>query len=122
MTGREIIEALKCGKPSCVCAKGKLLHCVAHNDANPSLSVTESNGKALFKCHAGCTQEALIAALKERGMWGTTENTPTPIRSARGTLTQTYQYVFFGAGLMAAAALAILTLVKQPTAPATASA
>lgn len=95
MTGREIIEALKCGRSSCVCAKGRLLHCVAHDDANPSLSVTESNGKALFKCHAGCSQEALVAALKERGMWGDQESrseTPIPIRSGTRQLVRVYEF------------------------------
>lgn len=54
--------------------------------------------------------------------WGTAGVLGPQIGSRVFVATQTYQYAFFGAGLMAAAALAILTLVKQPTAPATASA
>ena len=39
-------------------------HCPAHEDRNPSLSVSESNdGTALLKCHAGCTTEAVLAAI-----------------------------------------------------------
>jgi hypothetical protein len=40
--------------------------CPAHDDRNPSLSVTEKTGKLLVKCHAGCSQEAVVTALKER--------------------------------------------------------
>lgn len=62
---------------------GKCL-CPAHNDHNPSLSVTEdASGKVLVKCWAGCTQDALIGALKAQGLWGAQGNsnqayTPTP--------------------------------------------
>jgi hypothetical protein len=37
--------------------------CPAHNDKHPSLSVTPGDGKILLYCHAGCTLEAIIAAL-----------------------------------------------------------
>jgi len=43
--------------------------CPAHNDDGPSLSVSEKNGKILVRCHAGCTQEAVINALRDRGLW-----------------------------------------------------
>ena len=45
--------------------------CPAHNDRNtPNLRVTASNdGKILVKCFAGCSQEAVIGALKNRGLW-----------------------------------------------------
>lgn len=44
--------------------------CPAHKDDNPSLSVKEtSDGKVLFKCHKGCSQEEVIAALKNMGAW-----------------------------------------------------
>lgn len=101
MTGREIVEALKCGKPGCACRNGKLVHCPSHDDAHPSLSITEREGKALLKCHTGCTQDDLIAALKERGLWGTTPNMPIPIRSGRGQLTVTYGYVTLDGELVA---------------------
>lgn len=43
--------------------------CPAHDDRNPSLSVSDSNGKILFKCFAGCTQESVIGALRNLGLW-----------------------------------------------------
>ena len=98
MTGHELADALRCGKPNCACKRGSVAHCpnsgAHHNgDANPSLSVTESGGTTLLHCHGGCSQEDVISALKERGLWGEEAKTPTPIRSSRGgKLTALYEY------------------------------
>jgi putative DNA primase/helicase len=43
--------------------------CPAHNDRNPSLSIKDKNGKILVHCHAGCEQDAVVDALKARGLW-----------------------------------------------------
>lgn len=43
--------------------------CPAHADHNPTLSITEKDGKLLVICRAGCTQEAVISAIKARGLW-----------------------------------------------------
>jgi hypothetical protein len=44
--------------------------CPAHEDREPSLSITDAdNGKVLVRCHAGCDQEQVIAALRSRGLW-----------------------------------------------------
>jgi hypothetical protein len=43
--------------------------CPCHDDHNASLSVTQKNGKLLVTCRAGCEQTAVIAALKQRGLW-----------------------------------------------------
>jgi putative DNA primase/helicase len=41
-----------------------LARCPAHNDENPSLSLREGNdGRVLLKCHAGCSLDAVLAAL-----------------------------------------------------------
>ena len=48
--------------------------CPAHDDQNPSLSITLKGGKVLFKCHAGCSQEAVLAALAERDLWHSKPN------------------------------------------------
>jgi hypothetical protein len=42
---------------------GWIARCPAHGDHNPSLSVRETVGKILVHCHAGCTTEAVCAAL-----------------------------------------------------------
>jgi len=48
---------------------GYMALCPCHNDKNPSLSLAEKNGKVLFKCMAGCSQEILIEEFKSRGLW-----------------------------------------------------
>lgn len=62
LSAAEIIKALG-GNSSGMCC------CPAHDDDNPSLHVTEKNGKVLFHCHAGCPQEDVIAALEQKGLW-----------------------------------------------------
>jgi len=37
--------------------------CPAHNDANPSLSITANHERVLLKCHAGCSFNAIVEAL-----------------------------------------------------------
>ena len=64
--------ALRCGRPRCPCQKPGpegLTHCPAHADDTPSLSVEERGGKILVHCHAGCSQDAVLAALRTRGLW-----------------------------------------------------
>lgn len=43
--------------------------CPAHNDHNPSLSLTDADGKVLFKCRTGCSQDEVISAFKDRELW-----------------------------------------------------
>lgn len=44
--------------------RGVEARCPAHDDTNPSLSVTEGrDGRCLLKCHAGCEQAEVVAAL-----------------------------------------------------------
>lgn len=50
--------------------KGWMVCCPAHDDRTPSLSIGQgTDGKILVKCFAGCAQERVLAALKERGLW-----------------------------------------------------
>jgi Toprim domain-containing protein len=52
---------------------GWIVRCPAHDDRNPSLSITDArDGKMiLVHCHAGCPQAEVISALKDRGLWPT---------------------------------------------------
>jgi len=36
--------------------------CPSHSDKTPSLSITESNGRILVHCHAGCLPDEIISA------------------------------------------------------------
>lgn len=60
-----IAQALK-GKRS---GASFLACCPAHEDRHASLSITQSGDRVLLKCHAGCTQESVIAVLKEQQLW-----------------------------------------------------
>lgn len=50
-------------------SSGWLCHCPAHDDGHPSLSLADQDGKVLVYCHAGCTQDAVIDALRQLGLW-----------------------------------------------------
>ncbi|MCL2330198.1 MAG: DUF3987 domain-containing protein [Phycisphaerae bacterium] len=46
------------------CGQGWQAQCPAHEDRRPSLSISEGEGgRALVHCHAGCTAEAIVAAI-----------------------------------------------------------
>ncbi len=60
---------LRCSYSKCPCQReGRDVHCPAHDDRRPSLSLGESaeDGKPLWKCRAGCTQHEVTAALRHR--------------------------------------------------------
>jgi len=52
-----------------------IARCPAHDDRNPSLSVTDVGGKILVKCFAGCSQESVIVALRDLGLWHSASRT-----------------------------------------------
>ena len=67
MTAAELVAALggrmhgKSGGTAC---------CPAHEDRNPSLSITDGrDGRLLIHCHAGCEQLAVIEKLRGLGLW-----------------------------------------------------
>jgi putative DNA primase/helicase len=43
--------------------------CPAHDDHNPSLSITYKHGTVLVHCHAGCDQRDVIEAFNAKGLW-----------------------------------------------------
>jgi hypothetical protein len=61
MTAKEILTRLEGVKPD---SKGWKAKCPAHDDKEPSLSITEGgNGKVLLHCHAGCEPKTVCTAL-----------------------------------------------------------
>ena len=60
MTAREILRLLKRARRT---GKGWMAQCPAHRDSNPSLSLSESGGRVLLYCHAGCPPDAIVRAL-----------------------------------------------------------
>lgn len=58
--------------------------CPAHDDKNPSLSIREKEGKVLVHCHAGCSQNDVIASLEARGLWQPEGGTNRRIVTAYG--------------------------------------
>jgi hypothetical protein len=59
-----------------------MARCPAHDDRAPSLSIADArDGKVLVRCHAGCDQQDVIAALRARGVWDADER--RPIRFSR---------------------------------------
>lgn len=71
MKAESIAEALGGRKVG----QGWTARCPAHDDREPSLSIRDADGKVLVRCHAGCNQRDVIAALKERGLWDCKERT-----------------------------------------------
>ena len=68
MTAETIAKALGGRKAG----GGWMARCPAHDDREPSLSIRDAdNGKVLVRCHAGCDQRDVIAALRSRGAWET---------------------------------------------------
>src|SRR3954449_3839642 len=69
------------------CARGYIAKCPAHEDRRPSLSIREAGGRVLFKCFAGCSQESVLQALKEEGLWSI-----KPSRPHQAVIEATYVY------------------------------
>jgi hypothetical protein len=90
ITAETIREALRCGEPGCSCGTPRgHVHCPAHDpdrtDQTPSLSLSENGGKILVHCFNGCSQEAVITALRERDLWFKEGGKTTGKRWNRGT-------------------------------------
>ncbi len=57
-------------------ANGWECKCPAHQDSKPSLSLALKKDKLLVHCHTGCSQEQVISALKDRGLYESTKPLP----------------------------------------------
>lgn len=62
---------------------GFMACCPAHEDKSPSLSLDGTADKLLFKCMAGCSQDAVVSALKTRGLFPGADRLPDlpPVKS-----------------------------------------
>jgi hypothetical protein len=72
--------------------------CPAHDDRNPSLHVTTTkDGATLVHCFAGCTQDAVIDALRDKGLWPEQPNarngTRTEAKRQTGKIVANYDYI-----------------------------
>lgn len=88
-----VLSAQACSRPRCVCHDSErdghgLTHCVAHDDANPSMNVSEKDGKILLRCHSGCSQESVWNALRSRDLL---EPVPS-LENFADRITATYDY------------------------------
>lgn len=86
--------ALECDNTRCNCQrstqKNIMVHCPAHVDKTPSLHLSEVDGKILWHCHAGCSQEAVQQALEKRGIW---QVIPLVSSENNSVITAIYDYV-----------------------------
>jgi 5S rRNA maturation endonuclease (ribonuclease M5) len=66
VTAKEVADVLEKSKPM---GAGKFQACCpAHEDKTPSLTITDAPDKLLWKCHAGCSQEDVAAAIERKGI------------------------------------------------------
>jgi hypothetical protein len=74
--------ALACGRLGCPChrQRAKKTHCPAHDDRRPSLGIDLVGDRILVHCWAGCPQDAVIRALRERGLWPPESGSSRPWR------------------------------------------
>ncbi len=75
-----IRTALQCEGSGCSCQRPRgQVHCPAYDDEHPSLSVDQvDEGRVLVHCFAGCTQGAVLEALRARGLWSGRPPLPRP--------------------------------------------
>jgi hypothetical protein len=74
---------------------GYVCSCPCHDDKHASLSLTERDGKLLFKCHAGCGQAELVDEFKRRGWLNGAgpSRKHEPARVAQAAIVDTFPYV-----------------------------
>lgn len=76
--------ALRCGRSGCPCRSGPNVHCPAHDDDRPSLTVSAGrDGRLLVNCKAGCAQMVVLTTLRERGLWGSRRSPSRTSRTSR---------------------------------------
>lgn len=98
MDAAAIKRTLDCGRSGCGCSGTQKTHCPGpshtNGDRNPSLGITEKDGKVLVKCYGGCDQATIVTALQERDLWPRKEDR-APTRAKGGEplrIVATYEY------------------------------
>jgi hypothetical protein len=85
---------------------GYMACCPAHEDKNPSLSISEKDDKVLLKCFAGCTYEQIMTALDMPAHAAAQDTTTTPkqqkLKQSKplGKIVQTYDYTDMNGALL----------------------
>jgi DNA primase len=77
--------------------------CPAHDDKSPSLSIKDAPGKVLVHCHAGCSQDEVINALRDLGLWHTASEYQIDRRKhseLKETIRHHQQILWFGVDLV----------------------
>lgn len=69
ITPKELADALAGGRTTRRAGREWQTWCPAHDDHDPSLNVRADTAELLFRCRAGCSQQAVIEALRSRGLW-----------------------------------------------------
>jgi hypothetical protein len=77
--------------------RGWRCRCPAHDDHDPSLSIETRAGRTVFVCRAGCDQETVLAALRQRDLWPESgdrrdETSPRRRSGSKGRIVATYDY------------------------------
>ena len=85
MTAAEFAQRLN-AKPI---GPGKwMAQCLAHEDRNPSLSISEGrDGRVLLHCHAGCTAEAILSSVGLK-----MADLMPPVQDKPGRIVKSYDY------------------------------
>ena len=95
ITAIDLLKAFACANAGCQCQKslkrGKgRTHCPGHSDTNPSLDVTDMDGKVLFMCHGKCVDQATtLRALQERGFFKKSERKSSATSASRAKRNET---------------------------------
>lgn len=93
---KTIAQALACGRPNCPCrgtaerGRGNT-HCPSHEDRSPSLSLKQDGDRVLFHCKSSCSQESVIVALNQRGLWEEKARMSSSPRKSRGPKVTRYE-------------------------------
>jgi hypothetical protein len=91
-----LVEALRCNNRLCRCHRrlgrwSAIVHCPAHADRRPSLSLRLVTGQILFHCFANCLQQDVLAALRERGLWPKQKESAGPKEGRLGRTVKRYE-------------------------------